>query len=253
MDPAVRGRGGLGAALRAVAVCVAGAAGVPALTSCGEPAHAQDDGALYKALIGQPVGLKLATGETVAGTLLGVDAAVFLVQLPGGETKRVVRALVNDVQVGAAAGVPVAGAAALAPAPSRAAVPNGDGAARIRHGFEVGTFVGYKLSWKLDKGVLDAVALRAGVSPVVFMSTTAMVGFGPLGIQAEFGRKPTQFLLGVEFNAPIEEPVYFMYPMPLLGVQVDPDTPMELDLGIAFRVPYPYYLWRPHVSVGWVW
>ena len=256
MDPAVRGRGGLGAALRGVVVCVAAAAGVPALTSCGEPAHAQDDGALYKALIGQPVGLKLATGETVAGTLLGVDAAVFLVQLPDGQTKKVVRALVTDVTVGAAAGVPAAGPAVAAPVSSgMASAPAGAAAGRTdktRHGVEIGNSIGYKLSIGVDKGALDAVAVRAGFHLLTLSSLTSPLGPGvTLGVQTEFGRGVTQFITGVEFNVPYASFDYF-HANVLGGIQVDPDTPFEFEVGFSAQLPGLAY-GRPHLSFGWVW
>ena len=236
----------------ATGLCFLLAAAAPVVSSCGEPAHAQDDGALYKALIGQPVGLKLATGETVAGTLLGVDAAVFLVQLPDGQTKKVVRALVTDVTVGAAAGVPAAGTAAAGPVSSGvASAPAAAGSAKkTRHGVEIGNSIAYKLSIGVDKGALDAVAIRAGFHLITLSYFTSAMGPGlTLGVQTEFGRGETQFITGLEFNAPYAEISYFFYPHLLVGVQVDPDTPFEFEAGLA---AHPYFA-RPHLSFGWVW
>ena len=157
--------------------------------------------------------------------------------------------------VGASARTPLpALSMASVPAPARVKPPRASASTkRLRHGFEVGSTVAYKMSYRPNSG-LDAIALRVMAAQLhLLYASSAYVGFGGLGVQVEVGRdKPVQGIFGLEAsNAYL---TYYLAPAVLVGMQADAKGPFEFELGGAVGlVGGSGATIRPHMTFGWVW
>ena len=141
------------------------------------------------------------------------------------------------------------------PAASTVPAPASRERSRVRHGLELGSVVGYKMSIRPRSTSLDAVALRLMVAQInLYGGYYPLPGFGGVGLQVETGRdRPMQGVFGLEVaNGTYSE--FVAVPAALVGFQSDADGPFEFELGAAVGLYEGSILnIRPHLSLGWLW